>query len=399
MALEVTARECLGDADLVAGLQLKNEIFFHTTPEQWKQGEPKTASIAYSGSEVVGFIPLALRPFRLAPGVIIDTAFEHCVGTKEACRGTGVGTKMIEAAREFLRGRVHALCVYRGHERSRPYNFYAKVGHHDLHYIRRYHTEGGGWGPQEGIEVTRGFPAIPELGHRMIEVYEDAYARYGGYPVKTFRSWEKADNEGYVNFWAFDGDRLLGYLLTRVIGYIPFGGGDPRGKNLNVMEMAVRNCDGDIARKLLKAAIHTAGESGMAGVFAPICDRGPFIDAYLDLGMRPSPRANMVMSLPLDIEGIVCDAWRARFDPDLEIQVWTPEHELSLTRSEASGRTSVLLEMKEEALVRWVLGRLDFRARMREGTITATGANDRIVDALADAMPFTPWVYHHLDYI
>jgi hypothetical protein len=55
--------------------------------------------------------------------------------------------------------------------------------------------------------------------------------------------------------------------------------------------------------------------------------------------------------------------------------------------------------MKEEALVRWVLGRLDFRARMREGTITATGANDRIVDALADAMPFTPWVYHHLDYI
>ena len=137
----------------------------------------------------------------------------------------------------------------------------------------------------------------------------------------------------------------------------------------------------------------------MAGVFAPICDRGPFISAYLDLGMEPSPRANMVMALPLDIEGIVHGAWESKFDPALEIQVWTPERELYLTRSQASDRVPVLLEMKEEALVRWVMGRLDFRARVREGTITATGINDRIVDSLARTMPLTPWVYHHLDYI
>ena len=32
-------------------------------------------------------------------------------------------------------------------------------------------------------------------------------------------------------------------------------------------------------------------------------------------------------------------------------------------------------------------GRLDFRARIREGSITLVGGNKRIVDAMAEAIP------------
>ncbi|MBI3946351.1 MAG: GNAT family N-acetyltransferase [Armatimonadetes bacterium] len=399
MALEVVAKECVEDQDLEAGLALKAEIFFRTTLEDWKRGEPRTASIAFLGDAVVGFIPLALRPFKLAPGVVISTAFEHCVGTRKEYRGMGIGTAMIEAARGFLEGRAHALCVYRGHERSAAYNFYAKTGHHDLHYVRRLRSAGRSFGPQEGVELTRGLPPVPDLGSRMLAVYESAHSRYGGYPVRAESSWKKADNRGYWNFWASENGRLLGHLLTRERNDIPLTDGKPGKPILMVMEMAASDQDGEVARRLLKAAIHAAAENGLAGVVAPICDCGPFVDAYLDVEMQPGPRNNIVMALPLDVEGIVHGAWKSRFDPDLEVKVWTPRREFFLTTSERPSRASVLLEMKDDTLVKWVMGRLDLRARIREGSVTAVGANERIISALADALPFTPWVFHHLDYI
>ncbi len=55
--------------------------------------------------------------------------------------------------------------------------------------------------------------------------------------------------------------------------------------------------------------------------------------------------------------------------------------------------------MKEDALARLLFCRLDLRAAVAEESVTAPGATDAEVRAVAAALPFTPWVYHYLDQI
>ncbi len=92
--------------------------------------------------------------------------------------------------------------------------------------------------------------------------------------------------------------------------------------------------------------------------------------------------------------------WKDRFDlPGVEVTIWTPQEDFCLLRLKGDTVKKVTCEMKEETLVRWIMGRLDFRARIREGSITLVGGNKRIVDAMAEAIPFVHWVYHDIDNI
>ena len=118
-------------------LEVRNAIFPPLTEEEWDRYCPgNTASLAYRVGEPVGAIPLDQREFVLAPGLTVPVAFEHGVGVKEEYRSQGIGTAMIEAAREFMADRCDLLMVYRGMERSPGYRFYIKSGHWDLLYTR-----------------------------------------------------------------------------------------------------------------------------------------------------------------------------------------------------------------------------------------------------------------------
>jgi len=55
--------------------------------------------------------------------------------------------------------------------------------------------------------------------------------------------------------------------------------------------------------------------------------------------------------------------------------------------------------MKEETLHRWLLGRLDLRARLAEGSVTAYGTNSPVIERVCDAIPCSPWAYHFIDWI
>ena len=124
------------DAEELLGI--RNAIFAPLSLEKWRASEPAmTASMAYLKGEAVGAIPLDQRPFQVAPGAVIQTAFENAVGTREDMRSMGIGGAMISAAKEFLADRCDALMVYRGGERTNGYHFYVKSGHQDLIYLRQ----------------------------------------------------------------------------------------------------------------------------------------------------------------------------------------------------------------------------------------------------------------------
>ena len=84
--------------------------------ERWCQ-QPTTAAIALEDGKVVGAVPFHLRDFVVRPGLVIRAAFEYSVCVYERLRSQGVGSKMMQAAKQFLPAQADVMMVYRGGER------------------------------------------------------------------------------------------------------------------------------------------------------------------------------------------------------------------------------------------------------------------------------------------
>ncbi|HEU0114575.1 MAG TPA: GNAT family N-acetyltransferase, partial [Thermomicrobiales bacterium] len=131
--IEVGERRPKDDA---AALALRNAVFPPIGPAHW--ADSQVAAVAYRDDRLVGVIPFIVRPFALAPGVVIRAAFANSVAVAEDLRDQGIGSRMMAAAQRFLPTHADAMCVYTGNEAAGPqYRFYRRTGHHDLLYPHR----------------------------------------------------------------------------------------------------------------------------------------------------------------------------------------------------------------------------------------------------------------------
>jgi hypothetical protein len=83
---------------------------------------------------------------------------------------------------------------------------------------------------------------------------------------------------------------------------------------------------------------------------------------------------------------------------DLKIDFWAPFGDGTLFEG-PDARTEVTLEGKDEVIYRLLNLRLDVSAAVRTEWLTVRNGSTEIVGRLAQALPYAPWVYHHLDYI
>lgn len=399
----VTAEE-VTEATLKRALEIRNGIFSPITLDDWRRGDPKSGSLAIMDGEPVGFIPLFLRELQIAPGVTITTAFENAVGTKDGLRGLGVGSKMIEGAADFLRGKADALFVYRGSERSAAYNFYSKTGHVDMMYTRGHVSGMELARMHEAVQVSAGAEAVIERQSELLRLFEDTYAGYGGFPRRHAKYWEQALQSTYFSsrpadfyFFTYEEEGVVtAYVIASKLK-------NPMAKQpqtkLNVLEMASASADPYRIKCLLEHACHYAPQLGLDGLAVSCGDVHPFLPVLDALGFERIPRGVMTMAYSFDSPALFEKAWKRRFHvPGVEVRVWTPKQDFVLQESPSAGAKCVTIEMKEETLTRWLMGRIDFRARVREGTITVCNGTDDIIEAVADAIPHVKWEYHHLDF-
>lgn len=386
--------------DVFSALALRNEVFPHAlvSQENWEKDE-MLASIAVLEGEVVGAIPLALRETTIAPGVTITAAFENSVGTREELRSQGIGRGMIEKAREFLPGRADALFVYRGDERSDGYRFYATTNHYDLLYSRHY-----SYGSPEtsylppGVTLA-GKESIFLNTERLEAIFNSTYGRFGGYPQRRGDYWQRAlDSSIYAEFptdFSFvhiiQSDELLGYAIC--------GMRTTRHNGMaNVLEMATLGADLSIAQRILTGVASVAGERKL-GVDIQISDADPFRPLFQANGFLSEPRGTIIMGQVIDVPSFFEKHWSERFGLyNTALEVTTPKDDYVLIDPETR-QSTLTLEMKEETLHRWLLGRLDLRARLAEGSVTAHGTNSPVIERVCDAIPCSPWAYHFIDWI
>lgn len=400
---DVIARE-MSPEELDVVLGIRNEIFAPITEEMWNREEKATASLAFIGDEAVGAIPLFLREFIIAPGVTITAAFENAVGTKAGYRGRGIGSSMLDAAKEFLKGKADALFVYRGDERSTGYNFYRKQGHIDLHYTRQYICTNCKGKVDNRVAVSTGIDEIVSNEEKLLGIFQNNYGIYGGYPTRHKGYYNKALNAPYYLSRPFDYYfiRLIeeGNITAYLIAAKSQRAQDNiNGEFVNIVEIAAINKDTDRIEAVLQSASAFVKKNKLGTLRAIIGDKHPYREALHRTGFEAKGRGMQIMALSFDSKSLFEKLWKHKFNmPGIELKVWTPEQEFIMLEAQGDKVKSVTLEMKEEILTRWLLGRIDFRARVNEGTITVLNGDDGIIDEIARCIPLTDWVYQQIDY-
>jgi len=394
--------------DAESFLRLHDSVFPRLSSEFWQVWSrgPVTAAVALMDGEVVGAVPFHFRDFRVRPDAVVRVAFEYSVCVREDLRSKGVGSRLMATAKEFLRGRCHAMMVYRGDEQSPGYRFYARNGHHDLIYLRPWTYEGSSIAPPHMV----GRQSYEEFLAReadALAVFASAYDTYGGYPARHPGYYGPAVNTTQYNEVPLDltvlhvagctanEPSLRGYAIV---------GEEKLRPTLHLLEIAALGNDLSIALPLLSAFASMAGESDEAlPASALLPDSSPYVPVLRALGFRQTPRAQsamMVMAYLLDPEGMARTLWRENeAAASMTVMAWTPRRQLVLHRAAEGNGKEIILEMKEDALTRLLFGRLDLRSAVHQERVTAVGAEPSDIEAIAQALPFTPWAYHHLDYI
>jgi predicted N-acetyltransferase YhbS len=395
------------DAD--SFLHLHDSAFPSITSEYWaawSRGDV-TAAVAIMDGEVVGTVPFVFRDFRLRADTVARIAWEYSVVVREDLRDKGVGSRAMDAAKRFLRGRCAAMAVYRGDERSNGYRYYHRNGHQDLLYARVWTRGGLTEGMSSARISTQGVLSCTWCEFladeaKFLDVFASAYGAYGGYPEWQVGFYANAVdtvqyNEVPVELAVFVARDSAGVMQ----GYAIIGQ-ERTNAVTHLLEIAARDNNQAAALRLLAAFCDLADEKG-APPKVMTSDASPYVPAFRMLGFQPSPRADdpmMIMAYPLEPEGLTSAAWREGPATDaLDVMAWTPQREVYLHRAKGPNGRRIVLEMKEHSLTRLLFSRLDLLAALRQETVTAVGAGPADLEAIAQALPFTPWVYHYLDQI
>jgi GNAT superfamily N-acetyltransferase len=392
IAGQLEVRECRPDDD-DAALALRNRVFPPIGREHWDQSQ--TAAVARLDGRLVGVIPFAVRSFALAPGVEIRAAFANSVAVAEDLRGMGIGSRMMDAARQFLPARADAMCVYTGHEAAGPqYRFYHRSGHHDLLYPRLMTMPvlDQRKVPPPGVELVS-IDEVSTVEADLLELFSACYEGWGGFPVRELGYWRRAlASQIFVEIPYEAFDLILARDTGRLSAYAIAG---TREQETVVLEAAAR--DGAAAAPLWEAVAALAGSRNSRQISISGPDFGtPLHDSLLRAGFTAQPRDDVLAGQIVAPESVYAASLRVAGGGDQPtFEVWTPERTLRL----GSGETGLRLEMKEGDLHRLLLRRLDLDSAIRQQRVTVRTGDWDSIRRVARVLAPTPWVYHHLDYI
>lgn len=388
------------------------------TPESWSH-DRMTALVLGSPDAPQAVMPMALRTIRSAP-----TAPALTVGWLSANQ-FAARMSLRRATRETfgewpaLLPEVDALFVVRRDERSLPARWYGHTGFHDVLAIRCMYLDDAAHaaasipaeaaGPYHVQTVTPG-AANWDAGRwqsHMLAVYRDVFGAMGGAPERSADFWRPTlAHHFYSAHYQF---QILGLWTApasdpaaALMGYAVVGwsGWHSKRPRMDILELATRQWDAPAATALIRATAQLASSKNVSQIRAVISAHDPyrghlarsgFIDRWGYLlaakWLHPQRHLDRLAAQQGELDSV---AFSAPGLPPLHL----PGHA-------APDATAVSVLTDAATLTRLLLNRLDLAdAAHTQSLVTATGRlSEPKQRRLAMAFPWTPWIFHMLDYI
>jgi hypothetical protein len=380
------------------------------TPESWRQDQ-MTALVLGERGKIEALMPMSRRDIAVAPhrtatvGWLSSNQFAAKMSLRRQTRDT------FPQWPDLLPD-LDALFALRRDENSLAARWYAHTGFHDVLSVRCLYLDMDA-APTSHAAATRYAVRVATSADaaswqtQMLAVYRDVYASSGGTPLRHDHFWEPTlahhfyrDHYQFqiVGLWSGSGDAatLMGYA---VVGWSGWHSKRPR---MDILELATRQWDTAIATELLRTTCQLAWTKGVHQVRAVISAHDPyrghlarsgFADrwGYVLLAKWLHPQRyldRVAKSLPSEAQ-------------DLAIQFTTPGNlPLTLAASKTPA-TPLRLQCDGRVLTRLLFQRLEVSTALHEGALFPTEGTITPADEnrLSLAFPWTPWIFHMLDFI
>jgi hypothetical protein len=410
--------------------------------DSW-ESDRMTALLLGERGNVSAAMPIAQRTIEVSPGRRVKVGW---LSSNQFATRMGLRRQTRGSYPEWpsLLPELDALVVVRRDEASLSARWYAQTGFHDVLSVRCLYLDmtaapsGGGGG-----NVGRYHPEVVSVGGKpgdwdagrwqpeMLAVYRDVFGATGGAPLRDADFWARTLAHHYyrehyqfqvIGLWgnAGAGQTLMGYA---VVGWSGWHSKRPR---MDILELATRQWDTGVATELLQTTCQLAWSKNVHQVRAVISAHDPyrghlirsgFVDRwgyvmlakwlhpqrYLDGLSANLPAEVGDLSLMLNTPGEVPLVLQPRTKSGVVVATHGDPLDALMQgqRHVASAHAALSLQGDSRTVTRLLLQRLDIGGALADGSLFSTGGKleEGDVARLSLAFPWTPWVFHMVDYI
>jgi hypothetical protein len=390
--------------------------------DSWQHDQMTALALGPAG-DAQAVMPLAQRQIKLGPARTLVTGW---LSSNQFASRMSWRRQTRDTASQWpqLLPELDALLVMRRDESSSAARWYAQTGFADILSIRCLYLDmdappsaAQGNTPRFQVKVVTPAEWDGALWQaQMHAVYNDVYATSAGPLPRTPDFWQAAMGHHYyrdhyqfqvIGLWTAPGangpsgagaeSSLMGYA---VVGWSGWHSKRPR---MDILELATRQWDAGVAGDLIATTCQLAWSKNVRQVRAVISVHDPYRGHLARIGFADrwgyvlqakwlnSQRYldNLSAGLPKELG----DCW---------LQLASPgEVPLSLGRGARSAPTPMIaLQADAATLTRLLLNRTDITTALQEGSLLPAAAlSDADQSRLSHCFPWTPWIFHMLDYI
>ena len=367
------------------------------TEASWQQ-DAMTALVLGPREAPGALMPISRRLVQVAPGRVLQAGwvssnqFASRMGLRRQSRGT-------EAHWAELLPEIDALLVVRRDEPSLAGRWYSQVGFHEVLAIRCLYLEmdapPAAAAGRYHVQVV-GPEQISTWSNQMAQVYREVFGNYGGAVMRSAPFWGPALADHFykehyqfqvIGLWA--NESLMGYA---VVGWSGWHSKRPR---MDILELATRQWDTQVAQELIQTTCQLAWGKGVAQVRAVVSVHDPYRPHLARVGF--ADRWGYAMQAKWLHPQRYLDKAAATEGVELFSPGAVPLH---IGPADAQPQTP-RVQADPRTLTRLLLQRVDIAAGLRDGSLVAVeaGSAELASSRLSMALPWTPWIFHMLDFI
>ena len=235
------------------------------------------AIVARRGSELIGVLPIELRPVRIGGDQLVTVAHQTCVAVAPGERGTGIGSRMQTRLDELLPTDVPLMSVFREDPASAAYAWYRRAGFEPAMHMVSWQREVGG-APRSS--VARDWLDSASNPITAAEIWQRVRGNGGFFVDQTRRPlmpWLEV--HPYRSRYTFE-LLTLGMRGYAVVGIGTLHSHSPR---LDVMDLVAD--DDVVARELMRLALDRAALRGVATMRLALVESDPLAHVVKSVDM------------------------------------------------------------------------------------------------------------------